>query len=140
VVETDETFLTERQVEVLEHREEGLTQREIADRIGTTDSNVSAVERAAQENVAKARRTLELVRAIRSPGRVRVEPGTSFDELVDRIYASGDQTGIKVGYVRPEMYGLLYDELEAYADGNTVQTAVDVSLTADGDVTVDPDT
>lgn len=139
MVDPDATVLTERQVEVLELREEGYTQREIAERIGTTDSNVSAVERAARENVTKARRTLELVRTIRSPGRLTVEAGTSFDEFVDRIYASGDETGIKVDYARPELYGHLYDDLEAHVDGSLLQTTVEVRLTTGGDVAVVPD-
>lgn len=138
MVETEGTFLTDRQVEVLELREEGYTQREVADRIGTTDSNVSAVERAARENVAKARRTLELARRIRSPGRTTVEAGTSFDELVDRIYESGDETGVKIEYARPELYGRLYEQLEAHTDRNVLETAVEVRITNDGDVTVDP--
>lgn len=140
MVETDATWLTERQVEVLELREEGYTQREIAERIGTTDSNVSAVERAARENVSKARRTLELVRTIRSPGRITIEAGASFDELVDRIYASGDETGIKIEYARPELYGRLYDDLEGHTEENVLETAVEVEIRNDGEVAVAPDT
>lgn len=138
MTETAETFLTDRQVEVLRLREEGYTQREVADRIGTTDANVSAVERAARENVAKARRTLELAQTIRSPARITVESGVSFDGLVERIYEAGDETGVKIEYARPELYGWLYDELAAHAEENVVQTTVEVSVTSDGDVTVDP--
>ncbi len=139
MVEPERTFLTDRQVQVLELREEGHTQREVAEQIGTTDSNVSAVERAAHENVSKARRTLELARRIRSPGRITVEAGASFDDLVDRIYASGDETGVKIEYARPELYGRLYERLEAHTDRNVLETAVDVTITNHGDVTVDPD-
>ena len=138
MVETEETFLTDRQVEVLELREEGDTQREVAERIGTTDSNVSAVERAARENVRKARRTLELARRIRSPGRITVEAGTSFDDLVERIYESGDETGVKIEYARPELDGRLYEQLETHTDRNVLETAVEVTITNDGDVTVAP--
>ncbi|MFB6173577.1 MAG: Tfx family DNA-binding protein [Halobacteriales archaeon] len=138
MVEPAETFLTDRQVEVLRLREAGHTQREVADRIGTTDSNVSAVERAARENVAKARRTLELAQSIRSPGRITVAAGTSFDELVERIYEVGDETGVKIEYARPELYGWLYDKLEAHAEENVVRTAVEVAVTSEGDVTVEP--
>ena len=67
------TVLTERQVEVLKLREQGQTQQEVAEQLGTTDSNISAIERAAEQNVTKARRTLALVRTIlrvdRSPDR-----------------------------------------------------------------------
>jgi len=140
MVETEDTFLTARQVEVLELREQGYTQQEVADRIGTTDSNVSAVERAARENVAKARRTLELVQTIRSPGRFTVESGSTFEDLVERIYEVGDETGVKIEYPRPELYGWLSEELEAYADENALETSVAVTVTDDGDVTVDPET
>ena len=132
----DDSFLTERQVEIFELREEGLTQQAIAERIGTTDSNVSAIERAARENIRKARRTLELVRSIRSPGTVTVEAGRSFDELVERIYESGDETGIKIAHPRPELYGRLYDALEPYTDGNLLETAVEVDITNGGEVNV----
>ena len=138
MVETEETFLTDRQVEVLELREEGDTQREVAERIGTTDSNVSAVERAARENVRKARRTLELARRIRSPGRITVAAGASFDDLVERIYESGDETGVKIEYARPELYGRLYEQLETHTDRNVLETDVEVTITDDGDVTVAP--
>lgn len=139
MVEPEATFLTGRQVEILELREEGLTQRDIADRIGTTASNVSAIERAARENVEKARRTLELVRTIRSPGRLTIEAGTAFDDLVDRIYASGDETGVKIDYARPELYGYLYDELEPYTEENQLRAPVEIGLTNDGDIQVNPD-
>ena len=140
MVETEETFLTARQVEVLELREQGYTQREVADQIGTTDSNVSALERAASENVEKARRTLELAQTIRSPGRFTVESGITFEALVERIYEVGDETGVKIEYPRPELYGWLYDELEPHADENVLETAVSVTVTNDGNVMVDPDT
>ncbi|MFC7256169.1 Tfx family DNA-binding protein [Haloplanus litoreus] len=77
--------MTERQVEVLELRGAGHTQREVAEMLGTTDSNVSAIERAAEGNVEKAQGTLELLRMIRSPVRFTVATGASFDDVVDRV-------------------------------------------------------
>jgi len=138
----DGTVLTDRQVEVLELRERGHTQAEVADRLGTTDSNVSAVERAATENVRKAEETLRLVRTVRSPVRFTVPEGTGFDTLVDEVYAQGDGADIKVSYCRPELYSHLYNKLEPYADRNRLNAAVEVGLSTNGDVTVlveDPD-
>ena len=54
----EDTFLTERQAEVLALRTDGLTQREIADRLGTSVANVSGVESSARRNVAAARFSL----------------------------------------------------------------------------------
>lgn len=138
MVEPASTVLTERQVEVLELREAGLTQRAIAEQLGTTASNVSAVERAARENVEKARRTLELVRTIRSPSRFTVQAGTVFDDLVQEIYDRGDETGIKVAYSRPELYAYLYENLSAHTSENRLDASVAIGLTEDGDVNVFP--
>lgn len=128
------TILTERQVEVLRLREEGRTQREVAEVLGTTASNVSAVERAAQENVTKARRTLELVRLLHAPVRFAVEDGATFDEVVDRIYAVGDDCGIKVDYCKPELYSHLYAQLEAHFENSRLAEPIEIGITEDGDV------
>ncbi|WP_251343754.1 Tfx family DNA-binding protein [Haloplanus halophilus] len=136
MVSAASTTLTERQVEVLELREAGHTQREVAEMLGTTDSNVSAIERAAEKNVEKARETLDLIRVVRSPVRFTVEAGTTFDALVDRVYERGDETGTKLAYCRPELYTHLFGRLEAHTTRNRLDTAVELGLTRDGDVTV----
>ena len=130
------TTLTDRQVEVLELRERGHTQREVAEVLGTADSNVSAVERAAEANVEKARRTLELVRTIRAPARFDAPAGTDFDDLVDRVYARGDEAGISVAYCRPELYAHLYGLLEAHTNENRLDVDVQIGLTEGGEVKV----
>ena len=139
MVDTDGTILTDRQVEVLELRERGLTQRAVADRIGTSDANVSAIERAAEANVEKARRTLELVRTVRAPVRFEVPAGVSFDDLVSRVYDRGDEAGVKLSYCRPELYTHLYSVLEPATSANELDASVTVGLTRDGDVTVHVD-
>jgi DNA-binding protein, Tfx family len=136
MVSAEATTLTERQVEVLELREQGRTQQEVADRLGTTDSNISAVERAAQQNVEKARRTLELVRTIRSPVQFSVSPGTTFDDLVTNVYRHGDEAGIKIEHCRPELYTHLYGILEEHAKQGQLLTAVEIGITNEGDVQV----
>ena len=134
--DVESTTLTERQVEVLELRTEGRTQKEVADRLGTTDSNISAIERAAEANVEKARRTLELVRTIRSPIQFTATPGTSFDDLVTSVYAHGDEAGISIDYCRPELYTHLYSVLEASTSQNELTAAVDIGITSTGEVRV----
>ncbi|MBX0288423.1 Tfx family DNA-binding protein [Haloarcula salinisoli] len=136
MVETDGTILTERQLEVLERRESGATQRAVAEELGTTASNVSAIERAAEANVEKARRTLELVRALRAPVQFTVAAGASFDDLVTAVYDHGDEAGVKIAYCRPELYAHLYGLLADVTDANQLTAEVTVGLTEDGDVTV----
>ena len=118
MVETHGTILTDRQAEVLTLRERGHTQQEVAEQLGTTGSNVSAVERAAAANVEKARRTLDVVQTIRSPVQFTLPTDTSFDALVTQVYAHGDDAGIKIDYCRPELYAHLYGLLEASTEAN----------------------
>lgn len=132
------TVLTDRQVEVLELREQGHTQQEVAEELGTTDSNVSAIERSARDNIQKAKHTLQLVRTIQSPVRFTVPQGTQFDTLVDEVYSQGDEADIKISYCRPELYSHLYNKLEAHTTQNNLQTAVEVGLHENGDVKVLP--
>jgi Tfx family DNA-binding protein len=130
----ENSLLTDRQAEVLELREKGLTQRTVAERLGTTASNVSAVERAATDNVERARRTLEHVRLLRAPVRLTFERGSGFDEIVEEIYAAGDDAGVRIDYCRPELYSHLYTHLtESFDDSKLVQD-VEVGLTRDGSV------
>lgn len=136
MISAESTTLTERQVEVLELREQGQTQQEVADQLGTTDSNISAIERAAEQNIEKARRTLELVRTIRSPIQFSVSPGTSFDDLVASVYSHGDEAGIKIVYCHPELYTHLYGVLEEYTNQNELKTTIDVGITNEGEVRV----
>jgi len=136
MVATTETILTDRQVEVLTLRENGHTQQEVADTLGTTASNVSAVERAAEQNIEKARRTLELARTLRAPVQFTVPAGTSFDDLVTRVYARGDEAGIKLAYCRPELYTHLYGMLEAITAANQLTETTTLGLTKDGGVKV----
>lgn len=136
MISAESTILTDRQIEVLDLRERGLTQQEVAEEFDTTGSNVSAIERAAENNVEKARRTLELVRTIRSPIQFSVSPGTSFDDLVASVYAHGDEAGIKIAYCRPELYTHLYGVLEEYTNQNELKTTIDVGITTDGEVRV----
>lgn len=136
MVSAEGTALTERQLEVLRLRERGFTQREVAERIGTTDANVSAVERAAERNVEQARRTLEVVRVVRSPVRFSVEAGTYFEELVEMVYDHGDEVDVKVDYSYPELYAHLYEHLEDQAERSHLGSSAEIALTEDGDVRV----
>ena len=131
-----ETTLTERQAEVMRLRADGLTQAEIATRLGTTASNVSAIECAGRDNVERARRTLDLARVIRAPVRVTMPAGTVFDDLVDAIYAEGDATGTRIDFCRPELYAHLYTRLDEALDAGRLATDVEIGLTHEGDVRV----
>lgn len=132
----DDTVLTERQVEVLTLREQGDTQQEIADRLGTTDANISAIERAARTNIEQARRTLRLADTLQAPIQFTVPAGERFDALVEAVYAHGDEADLKIAHCRPELYLSLYETLGGHTTKNQLEAPITVGLTADGDVSV----
>jgi hypothetical protein len=132
--DTDGTFLTERQKQVLVLRQEGKTQREIADEFGTSASNVSMIESTADENVEKARRTVELAKYIRTPNRVDVEPGDHIDDIVETVYDMGDVQGVKIEYSRPELYSHIYTSLSELFEGEYFDASVGIGITDDGKV------
>lgn len=136
MVSTEATILTDRQVEVLELRERGYTQQEVADELGTTDANVSAIERAAEQNIEKARRTLELTRTIRAPFRFTVDSGTAFTDLLDEVYDNANDAGVKVDSPRPELFVHLFGVLEDHLEQNQLTTDLEIGLTEDGEVKV----
>lgn len=137
-VDVSQTFLTERQAEVLSMREDGLTQAAIADELGTSVPNVSAVERSARENVAAARRTVTLARLLGARSRFAVEAGTDLRELVDRVYAAADAVDVRVPHTDPELTALLHDQLGDRLDGRQVTAPVRVGVAADGSVVTFP--
>jgi Tfx family DNA-binding protein len=129
-----ETNLTERQAEVLRRRYAGETQQSIADDLGTTASNVSAVERAARDNVEQARRTLAFDRTLRTPARTTLEADADIHEIVDTIYDLGDDAGIKIAYPLPELFTHVTEELDAVLDGARLRSDVEVGIENEGEV------
>ena len=130
----EDTFLTERQKQVLVLREEGKTQREIADEFGTSASNVSMIQSTAEENIEKARRTVELAKYIRTPNRVDVEPGDHIDDIVETVYDMGDVQGVKIEYSKPELYSHIYTTLSDLFDGEHFDASVGIGITDEGTV------
>jgi len=119
---------------VFELRQEGKIQSEIADEFGTSAANVSMIKSAAEENVEKARRTVELAKHIRTPNRVEVEPGDHIDDVVETVYDIGDVQGVKIEYSRPELYTHIYRSLSELFDGERFTASVRIGVTDDGTV------
>ena len=136
---TDSTLLTERQREVIELRHRGYTQREVAEQIGTTSSNVSAVERAAEENIEKACRTVEYAQTLTATKTFEIEAETDFRDAIEMVYVNGDEADIKIDYCRPELYAHLFGLLTDHLSDTKIHVDVKVGLTSDGDVIVFPD-
>ena len=97
-MDTDETTLTERQMEVLRLRNEGYSQAEIAKKFGKTKQNISTIEKMAWSNVKKAENTLKFVKLLEAPIWFSVAENTDLDEIVGMIFSEADKAKIHMTY------------------------------------------
>lgn len=132
----DESILTRRQAEVLVLRERGVAQHEIADRLGTSRANISSIESTARDNVAKAAETVAFAEAIRSPVRVRIEPGVALIEVPERVYKAADEAGMKVAATAPELLKRINERAENAVDDGTVVAPILIGVDPDGEVRI----
>ncbi|HEC57408.1 MAG TPA: Tfx family DNA-binding protein [Candidatus Syntrophoarchaeum butanivorans] len=98
------SFLTKQQIEVLRLRELGLTQREIANRLGTTRENVSIIEKRGRENIRRCIETLKEWERIKAPISLKIQKGTDVLEIPGLIFREGDKNGIKI---RSNLLGII---------------------------------
>ncbi|MGB5101480.1 MAG: Tfx family DNA-binding protein [Methanothrix sp.] len=91
-----DSFLTERQLKVLQMRLAGRSQQEVADSLGTTRSNISILEKRAHQNIARAERTLQQWMMLRAPISLQAGAGTDVFELPKMIFAAADELGMRL--------------------------------------------
>lgn len=132
----DESILTRRQAEVLALRERGLTQSSIAERFGTSRANIASIESSARENVCKARDTVAVAEALRSPVQVQVVSGTDLYDVPADIFDACDEADVKVPHTAPELLGEITDGAGDAVVGREVRTDLLVSVSAGGDIRV----
>ena len=90
------SFLTERQIEVLQMRLAGRSQQEVAEILGTTRSNISILEKRAHQNIARAERTLQQWMMLRAPISLLAGAGTDVFELPKMIFAAADEKHMRL--------------------------------------------
>ena len=134
----DESVLTRRQAEVLALRERGVSQAEIADRLGTTRANVAGVESSARDNVRKARGTVALVDSLRAPVRLTIEAGTDVYEIPDRLYRAADEAGVKVRLSAVGVIERLTDAARGALESRELARPVEATVSADGEIRFRP--
>ncbi len=134
--DAEDGVLTRRQAEVLAFRERGISQADIAERLGTSRANVSSVEASARDNVAKARETVAFAEALSAPVQVTVEAGTDLYDVPNMVYSACDDAGVKVNRTAPEVMRLVGDAAGDAVHGRAVRRDITISVTSDGTVRV----
>jgi Tfx family DNA-binding protein len=85
-----------KQFEVLKLRSTGLTQREIAGKLGMSRASVSMVESRAMKRLELAKRTLEAYSSIRPAFNVKIKKGTKLYDVPSLILGAADKQHVRV--------------------------------------------
>ena len=132
----DQCVLTRRQAEVLALRERDLSQREIAEMLGTSRANISSIEASARRNVEKARETTEIVDALQAPVHVHIPAGTDLFDVPEEIYETGDAADTKVAATSAEVIRTIREAAPDSIEGGRVNEPLTIVVASDGAITV----
>ena len=127
-------LLTGRQREVLRYRKQGLTQQQIADIIHTSKANVCTIEKAAYENIEKAKETLEFLYTLDATHLCTIKVGTDLFDAVGVIYGEAEKLRIKVRYDSINLINRLKEANPGKFKGRFVREDVDVYINEDGEL------
>ena len=93
--ETLGPLLTKRQLKVLQLRRQGLSQAEVAMKLGTTRSNISILEKRAHQNIQRAERTIHQWMMIQAPISLSLKAGTDVFDLPKMIFEAADKISMR---------------------------------------------
>jgi hypothetical protein len=128
------SLLTERQLEVMKLRAQGMTQQKVADRLGTSKSNVSALEIAAQKNIERARKTLEVAARTRALLRVEIPSGTDVNDVPTLVYSKADDNGVRLLESGPVIISRMMGDVNDRIRGRLVVSPFEVTISENGEI------
>ena len=133
-MDTDETTLTERQMEVLKLRNEGYSQAEIAKKFGKTKQNISTIEKMAWANVKKAENTLKFVKLLEAPIWFSVAENTDLDEIVGMIFSEADKAKIHMIYDRLSLAMKIREEARDKIKHRLILKGFEIGINKEGEM------
>lgn len=136
---TKKHWLTEKQKKVLRMREEGKSQAQIANEMGTTRSNISAIENNARKNIEKSERTLELAEILKSQIKFTIEKPVDIYDIPRIVFKKGDEENIKINLTGPELLRKVKRKAEPVLQGKELKGGITVGISQDGEVRIEPE-
>jgi HTH-type transcriptional regulator, fmd operon transcriptional regulator len=135
--ESLDSFLTQRQIKVLQMRLSGLSQQVVADRLGTTRSNISILEKRAHQNIARAERTLQLWLMLRAPISLQAGVGTDVFELPKMIFAAADEKHMRLPITSLDIVVQLQRKAPRLFKKRALERDARIFVTEEGEVLVE---
>jgi len=128
------TLLTDRQKEVIRLRRQGLTQQQIADRLGTSKANICTIEKSANENIARAKETLEFLYTLDAEELCIVHSGTDLMDAPKQIYVAASHRKIKIRLDTLGLINSIVNSLPEKIHGRQIRDDICVYLNKDGNL------
>ncbi|OKY78663.1 MAG: Transcriptional regulator [Candidatus Methanohalarchaeum thermophilum] len=132
-----DSFLTGRQKKVLKLRDEGKTQEEVSEILGTSRSNVSLIEKRARKNILKSKETLKEWKSISAPVEVGVEEDTDILDVPERVYEKANIEDIKVDLATIELIEEIEEKANDFLDHRMVKKSFRIYVTKDGEIIIE---
>jgi Tfx family DNA-binding protein len=127
-------LITDRQKEVLRYRKQGLTQQQIADLIHTSKANICTIEKAALENIRKAKETLEFLYTLDATHIYTIRTGTDVLDAVKDIFGEAEKVHIKVRYDTISLVNRMRESVPERIRGRFVRENIDVYINDEGEL------
>ncbi|MGC9011936.1 Tfx family DNA-binding protein [Thermogladius sp.] len=128
-------LLTEKQYEVLKLRAQGLTQAEVASRLGMSRSAVAIAEKRALRKIELAAETLRVYREIMAVKVITLDEGVRLVDVPRTVIDEADKAGVKVKANFDYIFGLL--RFKAGAGYPRLKKKVKIYLMRDGSIDVE---
>jgi Tfx family DNA-binding protein len=132
-----ESFLTDRQKQILELRLQGYTQDRIAVILKTTRANVSIIEKRARQNINRAKATLSEWEQLQSPISIKIQEGTDIMTIPRIIYKKADQNGIKVYENTLDIISKIHENIPEAALHRRANRPINIFISRNGEVSFD---
>lgn len=125
-------LLTNRQKEVLRYRKNGMTQQQIADIIHTSKANVCTIEKAAMENIERAKETLYVFHTLDARHLCTLKAGSDLFDSVTLIFKETKKIGIIVATDWMYITNRLRAEIPTRIRGRFIRQDIEVFLGGNG--------
>ena len=130
----NDTFLTKRQIDVIRYRKKGMTQQQIADIFGTSKANICTIEKSANENIQRAKDTLELVYLLDSTLLCTIPVDIDVIKATSIIYESADMIQRRIQYNSLDLINYMRKNIPQKIKGRCIIDEIQVFITNDGEL------
>jgi hypothetical protein len=120
----------------LELRAKGLTQKEIAEILGTTRANVSIIERRARANIEKAKRTIEVFERLSASLQMVATSGMDLFDVPREVFSRATERGIKVREDSVSLIERIRDRVGHKLRGRKIREDIEIMVLQDGRVLI----